>query len=76
MDFKQFSVGSHSYGNKNSKKKEYYAPGITNVCFEDQFFDEHYADPNHENYKNIDRLIEALGICHTVIAEKKKDKNG
>ena len=71
-----FSVGSQSYGTKNSKPKESYKPGITNVCFEDPKFDQHYANENHENYKGITDLIEALGVCHTVIAEKKKDKDG
>lgn len=46
------------------------------MCFEDEIFEKHYYDPNHENYRNIVRLIEALGVCHTVIAEKKKDKEG
>lgn len=46
------------------------------MCFEDEIFEKHYNDPNHENYRNIVRLIEALGVCHTVIAEKKKDKEG
>lgn len=70
-----FSAGKYSYGLKNSKPKSFYAPGITNVCFEDPTFDEHYGNPKHENYENICDLINCLGICHTVIAEKKV-KNG
>lgn len=76
MEFKMFSVGNFSYGVKNSKPKAEYAPGVTNVCFEDPTFYEHQKNPNHDNYKGINLLIEALGICHTVIAEKKKDKEG
>jgi magnesium-transporting ATPase (P-type) len=76
MEFKMFSAGPTSYGLKDSKPKASYAPGITNVCFEDPTFDEHYGNPRHENYKNICDLITCLGICHTVIAEKKKEKDG
>jgi phospholipid-transporting ATPase len=71
MEFKMFSVGKYAYGLKNSKPKKHYAPGVTNVCFEDPIFDEHFANPKHENYDNICDLIKCLGICHTVIAEKK-----
>lgn len=55
--------------------KEKYAPGITNVCFEDPVFDNHYGNPNNANYGNICDLISCLGLCHTVIAEKKKDSD-
>ena len=34
MEFKRFSAGKHSYGSDNPKKQEY-APGVTNVNFED-----------------------------------------
>ena len=70
-----FSVGAFDYGTKDPKKKEY-PSGVTNVNFECPTFDEHYANPNHENYNNIVKFIEALGICHTVISEKKNDKKG
>ena len=71
-----FSAGNVSYGLKNSKQKDSYAPGITNVCFEDPVFDKHYSDPHCENYSNVCDLIDCLGLCHTVIAERKKDKEG
>lgn len=74
MEFKMFSAGNISYGTKNSKHKESYEPGITNVCFEDMTFDAHYSNPDHDNYQSICDLIDCLGLCHTVIAEKKKTK--
>jgi phospholipid-transporting ATPase len=76
MEFKMFSAGNYSYGLKNSKPKEKYAPGVTNVCFEDPTFDSHYKNKSHENYQNICDLIDCLGICHTVIAQKKQDASG
>ena len=53
-----------------------YPPGVTNVNFKDPRFDRHIADPNHSNYNTLNEFIEALGLCHTVIADNKKDKNG
>ena len=44
MEFKMFSAGPTSYGLKDSKLKDYYPPGITNVCFEDPIFDSHYGN--------------------------------
>jgi phospholipid-transporting ATPase len=76
MEFKMFSAGPHSYGLKNSKPKKSYAPGITNVCFEDPTFDDHYSKPNHPQYNHLCDLIMCLGICHTVIAEKKQTSEG
>jgi magnesium-transporting ATPase (P-type) len=49
---------------------------VTNVNFDCARFDQHYASPDSENYTQILRMIEAIGVCHTVIAEKKKDKDG
>ena len=71
-----FSAGDVTYGLKNSKLKDSYPPGVTNVCFEDPTFDAHYKDPNCANYSNLCDLIDCLGLCHTVIAERKKDKDG
>ena len=70
-----FSVGTFNYGTKDPKKR-IYPSGVTNVNFECPTFDEHFANPSHENYSNVVQFIEALGICHTVIAEKKNDKQG
>ena len=70
-----FSAGGFDYGVADPKKKVY-PSGITNVNFEDPIFDKHYANPEHENYQHINNFLEALGVCHTVIAEKKTDKNG
>lgn len=37
MEFKRFSVMSHSYGTNEPRKTEY-APGVTNVNFDDDGF--------------------------------------
>jgi len=34
------------------------------------------ADSGHENNENLKKFFEALGLCHTVIADEKKDKEG
>ena len=68
-----FSVGSHNYGTKNPKKKKY-PPGVTNVNFECKKFQKHYAQSGDEG-EGIFSMLEALGVCHTVIAEKKQEKD-
>jgi len=49
MEFKMFSVGCLSYGKKNPEPQEY-APGVTNVNFDDPEFYAHYSNPKHTNY--------------------------
>lgn len=71
MEFKRFSVKDFSYGKDHPKKQEY-APGVTNVNFEDPEFHDHLSNKGHENRENIIRFIEAIGLCHTVITEEKE----
>lgn len=33
-------------------------------------------DENHQNYQITRTFIQALGLCHTVIADEKKTKEG
>ena len=73
MEFKRFSAGPFEYGQEKPQPREY-PPGVTNVNFEDPKFDAHMRDENHENNENLCRFFEALGLCHTVIADVKKDK--
>lgn len=73
MEFKMFSAGVHDYGTSNPKKREY-PPGVTNVNFECAKFQKHYSKPGTQESDYIFQMLEALGICHTVIAEKKKEK--
>lgn len=83
MEFKRFSVGNFEYGGyqppplqpgqKAPEPKEY-APGVTNVNFEDPKFSQQIKDPSHENNANLKHFHEALGLCHTVIADVKTDK--
>ena len=44
--------------------------------FEDPDFHNHIKDANHENNQYLKRFHEALGLCHTVIADVKVDKQG
>eukprot|EP00352_Strombidinopsis_acuminata_P001836 CAMPEP_0176384886 /NCGR_PEP_ID=MMETSP0126-20121128/34683_1 /TAXON_ID=141414 ORGANISM="Strombidinopsis acuminatum, Strain SPMC142" /NCGR_SAMPLE_ID=MMETSP0126 /ASSEMBLY_ACC=CAM_ASM_000229 /LENGTH=165 /DNA_ID=CAMNT_0017750865 /DNA_START=1564 /DNA_END=2061 /DNA_ORIENTATION=- len=73
MDFKRFTVGNYSYGSSDPGKVDY-APGVTNVNFEDPTFFEHIKDSSHANYENIQRYVECLGLCHTIIVEEKEIK--
>lgn len=72
MDFKRMTVAEVSYGCKNPSPQNY-APGVTNVNFEDELFFRHLDNPNEKNHINVKKFIECLGICHTVITEEKKD---
>lgn len=42
--------------------------------FEDDRFWNHLKDPSHSNHARVQRFIECLGICHTVISEEKEVK--
>lgn len=75
MEFKRFSAGLFEYGSDEPKAKDY-PLGVTNVNFEDTNFDEQIRDANHDNNENLKRFLEALGLCHTVVADKKKSKEG
>ena len=75
MEFKRFSVGQFEYGKDNPKEFEY-PPGVTNVNFEDDRFEEHIRNKSHENCQNLKDFFAALGLCHTVITDIKKDKQG
>lgn len=78
MEFKKFSVGHYKYGETDPTvdmermKRE----GITNVNFSDPILDEHMRDVSCENFSNINRFMEILAVCHTVIAEKAKGSKG
>ena len=74
MEFKKFSAGDTSYGNDEPPEKKY-PLGVTNVNFDSYAFDEHMQQKNHPNHEPLKKFIQALGICHTVIAEE-KDKDG
>lgn len=50
MEFKRFSAGEISYGTMKPGKVEY-APGVTNVNFEDPLVEEHIRDESHSNNK-------------------------
>ena len=73
MEFTKFSAGNISYGRDNPAKITY-APGITNVNFEDSRVEEHLQDQDHPNHEALKRFIQALGICHTVLPEEKEHK--
>jgi magnesium-transporting ATPase (P-type) len=73
MEFKRFTAGNCSYGVETPKKIKY-PPGVTNVNFEDPQVEQHLKEKSHENHAALNRFIECLGICHTVIAEVKEIK--
>mmetsp|Transcript_1437 Transcript_1437/g.935 ORF Transcript_1437/g.935 Transcript_1437/m.935 type:complete len:353 (-) Transcript_1437:826-1884(-) len=71
MEFKKFTAGNQSYGlsKVDPANQKFMVPGLTNVCFDDPVFYEHYANRDHENYNAIKKFVELLGLCHTVIEE-------
>lgn len=40
--------------------------------FEDKDLTAHLANQFHENHLNINRMLEILAVCHTVVVEEKK----
>jgi len=77
MEFKKFSAGLFSYGesggSKEHKDRNYGDETITNVNFRDKTYDEHVSK-KHENLKLIERVLELLALCHTVLIELKHGK--
>ena len=71
MEFKCFSAGPYQYGCDNPASREY-PLGVTNVNFEDKSCFRHLENAEHKNNKTLRRFLEALGLCHTVIADKKE----
>lgn len=71
MDFKKFSAGFFSYGVSDPviDKEQMKQNGITNVNFSDPLLQAHLTDPESENFENVNRFMEILSVCHTVIAE-------
>lgn len=81
MEFKKFSAGFFSYGKSDPKMSkesidEMKRLGITNVNFQDPILEQHMSNPFHDNQANLQRFLELLSVCHTVIAEEKKPKAG
>lgn len=73
MDFKKFSVGGVSYGEKNdmdSNDLNAYSV-VTNVDFKDKALFTQLNDPIHENSLNIKNALIFLAFCHSVLAEEK-----
>ena len=75
MEFQKFSCGDQKYGIDKPEGVEY-APGVTNVNFQDKNLGEQLKNPNHPNHANIKRFLEAVGLCHTIITDTKKTKQG
>ena len=75
MEFKRFSAGTYEYGTNHPRALEY-APGVTNVNFDDEKYERHVKDLNHENRDTLRAFIEALGLCHTVIPDVKTNCAG
>jgi magnesium-transporting ATPase (P-type) len=73
MEFQKFSAGGVSYGCSDPKPCNY-APGVTNVNFEDEKVWDHIDNKDHAQHEAVNRFIECLGICHTVISDDKTYK--
>ena len=75
MEFKKFSAGDHSYGSSNPSKGIHYEPGVTNVNFECEKFDEHWTKAIKETGEPLNQKIaefnKILAICNTIIIEEK-----
>ena len=74
MEFQKFSAGEFKFGQDEAPGVEY-APGVTNVNFDDPELYKQLKDSSHPNNANVKRFIEALGLCHTVITDV-KEKDG
>lgn len=75
MEFQKFSAGEFKFGMDTPSGIEY-APGVTNVNFDDPECYKQLQDKSHPNNLNVKRFIEALGLCHTVITDTKTTKEG
>ena len=75
MEFQKFTAGGMSFGKSNPAPFEYPA-GVTNVNFEDERVWEILKNPSHPEHTAVNRFVECLGICHTVVSEEKKAKDG
>lgn len=76
MEFKRFTAGNYAYGDDAGdaigledaeRQKKAKDEGITNVNFHDDNFWEEWNDPNSNNQKYLQKLINILAVCHTVV---------
>ncbi|CDW88026.1 phospholipid-translocating p-type flippase family [Stylonychia lemnae] len=82
MNFKEFSAGSYSYGQSDKdcfeamklRSRDDWKANLRNVNFDDPKFYEHYQDSSHSNFKNINEILFAMSITHTVIKSIDNDK--
>jgi phospholipid-transporting ATPase len=51
------------------RNPNYIENGVTNVNFEDPKFYQHYKSRSHPNHVNIQKVIELLAVCHTIIID-------
>ena len=76
MEFKKFAAGWKSYGSSNPQPVSY-APGVTNVNFYDEQFNEDWtksmASTGRPQNEYLLDFIRILSVCHTIIVD---DKNG
>lgn len=77
MDFKKFTAGQYSYGVSNPSPQKYEL-GVTNVNFECPLLKRDWTDAMMSEGKStnplLERMILILGLCHTVVVEKKNDQ--
>jgi phospholipid-translocating ATPase len=73
MEFKMFTAGDVRYGVQKPLPKDY-PLGCTNVNFDDEEAFAHLKNTHHPKHDKINKMREALGICHTVVCETKTDE--
>lgn len=47
---------------------------VTNFNFSDDLFTDHLTNKNHENHKEIQKMLVHLAVCHTVVVDMKENK--
>eukprot|EP01016_Furgasonia_blochmanni_P009219 TRINITY_DN13822_c0_g1_i4.p1 TRINITY_DN13822_c0_g1~~TRINITY_DN13822_c0_g1_i4.p1 ORF type:complete len:1011 (-),score=95.37 TRINITY_DN13822_c0_g1_i4:124-3156(-) len=70
MEFKCITVNAISYGKNRSYDVSGF-PSVTNVDFKDAEFFQARDEPHNEQHKYVKDSLKFLGLCHTVIVDRK-----
>jgi phospholipid-transporting ATPase len=74
MEYKKFSAGNKSYGISYTNEDVVYEEGVTNVNFYDSKFEEDWEADKYKEDSYLNKFINILAICHTIIVQVKDDK--
>jgi phospholipid-transporting ATPase len=73
MEFKKLCAAGKPFGiNRNLDISQY--PTVSNVDFQDKAFVDILDDPTHRDHQTIHEYLLFLGLCHTIITQKKGDE--